>query len=178
MTMLAVWHALTASTNALNGSPVAWALASLAVNLGARHVTTDFLSPEQQSALAAPLARRAIVLCMVFLVTHNLLLSILITGVLVVVLEGLLRPTSRFCILAPLGGCSARGTAGGGNAAEAVVAAQAGGSRALARFEHAMLSAAVRRVGPTESLDASNNAASAGHLVEGRCMGAAAAGGM
>lgn len=104
---------------AIDGSPVAWGLAALAVNLGARFVQLDYLTPDQAAVLARPVIKRFVVVCMVFLVTRNLMLSFAITAALAVMAEGLLRPGSRLCVLPRvLGGCApplhrGRGRAGG-----------------------------------------------------------------
>lgn len=137
-----LWAALV---HGINVSPAAWGMAALAVNLGARFVAADFLSPEQQRFMAAPVVRRVVLFCMCFMVTHNLVLSTVLTASLIVLVEGLLRPGSRFCLLAPVGGCS-KGDAGAGNAAESATGVQGGGSHLLGRIEHAAVAAVAQRM--------------------------------
>lgn len=137
----------SAAMAAVNSSPAAWGVAALVVNLGSRFVATDFLSPEQQSALSRPLVRRVVLFFMAFLVTHNVLLSIALSTVVVVLAEGLLRPGSRFCVLSMLGGCnpSAPGT---GDLADAATASQGGGSHAASNIAHAAISAIAKVAEP------------------------------
>lgn len=146
-----------------NASPLAWGAAALVVNLGARFVSTEFLSPEQQRAIASPVARRLVLFCMAFLVTHNLLLSAALATVVVVLLEGLLRPGSRFCVLSALGGC-APGAGSTGGLADAATASHGGGSRPASHLAHSVVNAVARAAeprGPAPPLAAAGHPAAA-----------------
>jgi hypothetical protein len=89
---------ITSMNASMSASPALWGIATLAVNLGARFVTTE-LTPAQQEALRHPATKRCVLFCMVFLVTRNALVSLMLTVAAVVVLEGLANEHSPFNIL-------------------------------------------------------------------------------
>lgn len=150
----------SAALSVVNSSPAAWGVAALVVNLGSRYVASDFLSPEQQSVLSRPLMRRIVLFFMAFLVTHNVLLSVALSTAVVVLVEGLLRPTSRFCMLSMLGGCKP-GAAGTGDLADAATASQGGGSHAASNLAHAAISALARLAEPRRQRGAGDDAGAA-----------------
>lgn len=83
---------------AANGSRLAWGLASILFNLGARTIFGE-LTPAQTAIARHPLVRRAAVVCMCFLATRDWLLSVAMGAVLVLLLDGLLDERSRLCVL-------------------------------------------------------------------------------
>jgi len=82
----------------INTSPIAWGIASLVATLGGRYVI-ESLTPAQRNLLSHPLVRRFIICCMVFLVTRDIVKSLIITVGVVLALEVITNESSRFCIL-------------------------------------------------------------------------------
>jgi hypothetical protein len=81
----------------INGSPAAWGVATLAVNLGARFVSTD-LTPAQEAVMRHPATKRLVIFCMIFLVTRNLTISFILTLGVIMLLEGFANEHSPFNI--------------------------------------------------------------------------------
>jgi hypothetical protein len=91
------WLSLPFSLSAINGSPVAWGVAALVVNLGSRFVTMD-LTPAQEAVMRHPLTKRLVIFFMIFLVTRNVAIALIITLGVIMVLEGFANEHSPFNI--------------------------------------------------------------------------------
>lgn len=85
------------SLSAINGSPAAWGVATLVVNLGARFVTTE-LTPAQEAVMRHPATKRVVIFFMVFLVTRSVAISLIITLAVIMLLEGFANEHSPFNI--------------------------------------------------------------------------------
>lgn len=83
----------------LTASKVLVGVMGLAVNFGGRFIMTDYLTPMQQEVLRAPAVKRAVIFCMAFLATRDVMVAAGLTLAAVVLLEGLLSERSRFCIV-------------------------------------------------------------------------------
>jgi len=64
----------------LNNSPAAAAIASVLFNYGSRFILSD-LTPEQEKIMASRVTRKLLVLCMFFIATRDVMLSIMLTVV-------------------------------------------------------------------------------------------------
>lgn len=84
--------------SAINGSPAAWGVATLAVNLGSRFVSMD-LTPAQEEVMRHPATKRVVIFCMIFLVTRSVAISLMITLGVIMLLEGFANEHSAFNIL-------------------------------------------------------------------------------
>jgi hypothetical protein len=85
----------------LNASKLLLGLAGVLVNIGAKSVVNEYLSPQQEAVLRGPAVRRFIVFCMFFLATRDLLLAAGLTLAFVVTVEGVFSERSRFSLLPP-----------------------------------------------------------------------------
>jgi hypothetical protein len=82
----------------LNTSKLLWGATAIVFNLGSRFLITD-ITPAQQRIFQHPVYKRIVIFCMLFAATRDVLMAAALAGVLIVVLEGLLNETSRFCII-------------------------------------------------------------------------------
>jgi hypothetical protein len=83
---------------ALNNSKLMWGLCAILLNFGSRFLVMD-VTPAQQALFQHPLFKRVVIVCMFFMVTRDVLLSVALGAVAIVVLESLLNEKSRFCLL-------------------------------------------------------------------------------
>ena len=84
--------------SAIDTSPAAWGVATLAVNMGARFVTTE-LTPAQEEVMRHPVTKRVVIFCMIFLVTRSVAISLIITMGVIMLLEGFANEHSAFNIM-------------------------------------------------------------------------------
>ena len=70
----------------------------LLLNVGAKYVDLRF-SKTQEQALRNGLAREMIIFAIVFMATHDIISSLLLTGAFVVLADYLFNDHSRFCII-------------------------------------------------------------------------------
>ena len=70
----------------------------LLLNVGAKYVDLRF-SKTQEQALRNGLAREMIIFAIVFMATHDIITSLLLTGAFVVLADYLFNDQSRFCII-------------------------------------------------------------------------------
>jgi hypothetical protein len=82
----------------INTSKLIWGITSVMFNLGSRFLITD-ITPAQQRILQHPVYKRIVVFCMMFAATRDVILAAILAGVIIVLLEGLLNESSRFCII-------------------------------------------------------------------------------
>lgn len=82
----------------VNSSPVSWGIASLISALGSRFVVSS-LTPAQEHFLAHPFTRRIVICCMIFVVTRDIIQSIMMTFGVILVLDVFTNETSRFCMI-------------------------------------------------------------------------------
>jgi hypothetical protein len=92
---LSAWRAALLS---VNSSKLLWGLTSVMLNLGSRFLITD-VTPAQQRIFQHPVYKRLVVFCMMFAATRDVLLSVTLSCIVIVLLEGLLNEGSRFCVL-------------------------------------------------------------------------------
>jgi hypothetical protein len=82
----------------VNASKLLLGVAALTFNFGSRFVLTD-LTPAQLQMIQHPFVKRAIVFCMYFVTTRDVLLSATLALLTIVALEAFLNEGSRFCIM-------------------------------------------------------------------------------
>jgi len=70
----------------------------LLLNVGAKYVDLRF-SKTQEQALRNGLAREMIIFAIVFMATHDIVTSLLLTGAFVVLADYLFNEQSRFCVI-------------------------------------------------------------------------------
>jgi len=86
------------SLKSLNQSKLLLGIAMLLLNVGAKYVDLRF-SKTQEQALRNGIAREMIIFAIVFMATHDIITSLLLTGAFVVLADYLFNDKSRFCII-------------------------------------------------------------------------------
>lgn len=89
---------IQSSIKNLNQSKLLLGVAMLLLNVGAKYVDLRF-SKTQEQALRNGLAREMIIFAIVFMATHDIVTSLLLTGAFVVLADYLFNDQSRFCII-------------------------------------------------------------------------------
>lgn len=89
---------IQSSIRSLNQSKLLLGIAMLLLNVGAKYVDLRF-SKTQEQALRNGLAREMIIFAIVFMATHDIITSLLLTGAFVVLADYLFNDQSRFCII-------------------------------------------------------------------------------
>ena len=86
------------SIRSLNQSKLLLGIAMLLLNVGAKYVDLRF-SKTQEQTLRNGLAREMIIFAIVFMATHDIVTSLLLTGAFVVMADYLFNEQSKFCII-------------------------------------------------------------------------------
>lgn len=89
---------IQSSIKSLNQSKLLLGLAMLLLNVGAKYVDLRF-SKTQEQALRNGLAREMIIFAIVFMATHDIVMSLLLTSAFVVLADYLFNDQSKFCII-------------------------------------------------------------------------------
>ena len=89
---------IQSSIRSLNQSKLLLGIAMLLLNVEAKYVDLRF-SKTQEQALRNGLAREMIIFAIVFMATHDIVTSLLLTGAFVVLADYLFNDQSRFCII-------------------------------------------------------------------------------
>ena len=89
---------IQSSIQSLNQSKLLLGISMLLLNVGAKYVDLRF-SKTQEQALRNGLAREMIIFAIVFMATHEIIMSILLTSAFVVLADYLFNEQSRFCII-------------------------------------------------------------------------------
>ena len=89
---------MQSSIKSLNQSKLLLGIAMLLLNVGAKYVDLRF-SKTQEQALRNGLAREMIIFAIVFMATHDIVTSLLLTGAFVVLADYLFNEQSRFCVI-------------------------------------------------------------------------------
>jgi hypothetical protein len=82
----------------INQSKLLLGITMLILNVGSKYVDLRF-SKTQEQALRNGLAREMIIFAIVFMATHEIITSLLLTGAFVVLADYLLNDQSRFCVI-------------------------------------------------------------------------------
>ena len=84
--------------DSLNNSKLLAGLTMLLLNIGSKYIEIGF-SKTQEQALRNGLARELLIFAVVFMATHDIIMSILLTAAFVVLSDFLLNEKSQFCIV-------------------------------------------------------------------------------
>lgn len=84
--------------DSLNNSKLLAGLTMLLLNVGSKYIEIGF-SKTQEQALRNGLARELLIFAVVFMATHDIIMSILLTAAFVVLSDFLLNEKSQFCIV-------------------------------------------------------------------------------
>lgn len=79
-------------------SKVMWGVASIVFNLVARFIAMD-LTPAQLTILQHPVTKRIALFCLMFSVTRDIMLSIIMATIISFVLDGFCNEKSQLCVL-------------------------------------------------------------------------------
>lgn len=86
------------SIQKLNGSKLFAGLVMLMLNIGSKYVTLK-LSKTQEDFLRASLARELLIFSVVWMGTHDIYMSILLTAAFIILADFLFNEKSKFCII-------------------------------------------------------------------------------
>lgn len=89
---------LLTTVTTINASKLAVGIASLTFNFGSRVILGD-LTPSQQKFFRHPVVKRFVLVCMFFVVTRDVFVSIALALLTVLLMDVLLNESSRFCIM-------------------------------------------------------------------------------
>ena len=81
----------------LNTSPLLAGLAMLMLNIGSKYVEIGF-SKSQEQALRAGLAREMLIFAIIYMGTHNIVISILMTAAFIILSDHIFNEKSSWCI--------------------------------------------------------------------------------
>jgi hypothetical protein len=84
----------------LNATPAVWGIASIISAFGSRYVVTS-ITPAQEAFLKGAVMRRIVIACMVFVITRNIMVSVMVTFGVVMVLEMFANEQSSLCLFFP-----------------------------------------------------------------------------
>ena len=84
--------------HSLNNSKLLAGLTMLILNIGSKYIEIGF-SKTQEQALRNGLAREMLIFAIVFMATHDIIMSILLTAAFIVLSDYLLNENSRFCVV-------------------------------------------------------------------------------
>ena len=82
----------------LNDSKFLMGIAMLLINVGSKYVEMGF-SKTQEDALRSGLGREILIFAMMFMGTHDIILSIIMTASFVILSNYLFNERSRFCVM-------------------------------------------------------------------------------
>ena len=84
--------------NQLNNSKLLAGLTMLILNVGSKYIELGF-SKTQEQALRNGLAREMLIFAMVFMGTHDIIISILMTAAFIILSNYLLNEKSKLCVI-------------------------------------------------------------------------------
>lgn len=86
------------TVNTLNQSKYFAGIMMIILNLGSKYITLE-LSENQDELLKNKIIRRFLVFTVVFVATRDVLVSLIITGVFIILVSGLFNENSRFSLV-------------------------------------------------------------------------------
>ena len=86
------------SLNSLNNSKFVLGITMLLINIGSRYIELGFTKTQEQ-ALRNGLGRALLIFAIVFMATHDIVISTLMTASFIVLSDYLFNENSRFCVL-------------------------------------------------------------------------------
>ena len=89
---------ITKFLNDLNKSKILTGLTMLLLNVGAKYIDMRF-SKTQEQALRNGLAREMLIFAVAFMATHDIVMSLLLTGAFFILAEYLFNDESSLCII-------------------------------------------------------------------------------
>lgn len=89
---------LSLFVNILNNNKLLLGISMLLLNFGSRHVVAD-LGYFQEKFLASGIMKKIIVLSLFFVATRDIVISLCLTIIYIIIIDGLLHEKRKFCIL-------------------------------------------------------------------------------
>lgn len=86
------------SFSTLNNSKYFAGIMMLVLNLGSRFLVME-LSENQQQMLSNKIIRRFVIFTVVFACTRDVFVSLIITGIFIILVSGLFNENSKYCIV-------------------------------------------------------------------------------
>jgi hypothetical protein len=84
--------------NSLNNSKFVLGIMMLLINIGSRYIELGFTKTQEQ-ALRNGLGRELLIFAIVFMATHDIIISTLMTASFIILSDYLFNEKSRFCVL-------------------------------------------------------------------------------
>lgn len=84
--------------NALNQSKVFAGILMILMNLGSKYIALE-LSETQEEFLSNIVIRRIVVFVVAFIATRDIIISLILTGVFILLVSGLFNDNSNLCII-------------------------------------------------------------------------------
>lgn len=81
-----------------NNNRLIWGLTMLLMNLGAKYLSAD-LGKAHEKLLNNALTKKMIIFSLFFVATRDIILSFLLTILYVVIIDGLLHESSKYCVV-------------------------------------------------------------------------------
>ena len=95
---LAFPSGIQTSLTSLNNSKFVLGITMLLINIGSRYIELGFTKTQEQ-ALRNGLGRELLIFAIVFMATHDIVISTLMTAAFIVLSDYLFNENSRFCVL-------------------------------------------------------------------------------
>ena len=89
---------MEALLNLLNNSKFLAGVAILMSNIGGRYLNLD-LTKKEEKFLQQPLIRRLLIFFVAFIATRDIIISLILTGVFILLVSGLFNDNSDLCII-------------------------------------------------------------------------------
>ena len=86
------------SLNAINKSKFVLGITMLLINIGSRYIELGFTKTQEQ-ALRNGLGRELLIFSIIFMATHDIVISIMMTALFIILSDYLFNEKSRFCVL-------------------------------------------------------------------------------
>ncbi len=86
------------SLNSLNNSKFVLGIMMLLINIGSRYIELGFTKTQEQ-ALRNGLGRELLIFAIIFMATHDIVISTLMTASFIILSDYLFNEKSRFCVL-------------------------------------------------------------------------------
>ena len=84
--------------NALNQSKIFAGLLMILMNLGSKYISLE-LSESQEEFLSNIVIRRIVIFIVAFIATRDIIISLILTGVFILLVSGLFNDNSDLCII-------------------------------------------------------------------------------
>lgn len=93
-----MWDSLKKNLHSLNESKLLLGITMLILNVGSKYIEIKF-SKTQEDALRNGLGREILIFAIIFMATHDIIMSILMTAAFIILSDYLFNEKSKLCII-------------------------------------------------------------------------------